>query len=211
MRSAAALLCVLLIGSACGGSDSTEVEALEERIAELEEEKDVSQTSSKVTSSASKSSTSKSQPKASSSGLSIAEAKYLAEIMSEVTGTVDLFGAQVTRTQVQCFMEKLIAGRGIAGSERLNDSLASMGDYGGLPRSDASFFFGAVGACVDLLKAQKESARAETPELDVECAFKGVTKKDVEDWFIDFYVEGVQAFQEKVWDRVYYRIPDCLR
>ena len=108
-------------------------------------------------------------------------------------------------------MEKLIAGRGVAGSKRLSESLGSMGDYGGVPRSDASFFFGAVGSCVDLLKAQKDSILVESPELDVECAFKGVTRKDVEGWYVDFYVEGTQAFEEKLWDRVYYRIPDCLR
>jgi hypothetical protein len=38
MRYAAALFCLLLVGSACGGSSSSEVEALEERIEELEDE-----------------------------------------------------------------------------------------------------------------------------------------------------------------------------
>ena len=210
MRWAAALVCVLLIGSACGGSSSSEIEALEERIEELEAEKEKPESSSKLTSGVSQSS-SKPASQASSSGLTSAEESYLAEVMGEVPRTSDLFGAQISRTQVRCFMEKLIAGRGIAGSERLSESLGSVGDYGGVPRSDASFFFGAVGACVDLLKAQKDSILVESPELDVECAFKGITKKDVEGWYVDFYVEGTQAFQEKLWDRVYYRIPDCLR
>ncbi len=210
MRSVAALVCVLLIGSACGGSSSSEIEALEERIEELEAEKENPESSSKLTSGVSQSS-SKPASKALSSGLTSAEESYLAEIMGEVPRTSDLFGAQVSRTQVRCFMEKLIAGRGIAGSEQLSESLGSMGDYGGVPRSDASFFFGAVGACIDLLKAQKDSILVETPELDVECAFEGITKKDVEGWYVDFYVEGTQAFEEKLWDRVYYRIPDCLR
>jgi len=44
MRSVAAVLCVLLIGSACGGSSSSEIEALEERIEELEDDQTATST-----------------------------------------------------------------------------------------------------------------------------------------------------------------------
>ena len=44
MRWAAALVCVLLIGSACGGTSSSEIEALERRIEELEDDQTATST-----------------------------------------------------------------------------------------------------------------------------------------------------------------------
>jgi hypothetical protein len=174
------------MGSACGGSDDIAAEVFDRAFVSPPE----------------------------SPELTLVEVDYLADRLAALPPTFELWGGpRVSSSQVGCFMEKLIAGRGIAGFERLNDSMASAAGQGGASRLDATYFFRAVGSCIDLLKAQKEAAaQAENVGIDaIECAFEGVSKSDVEGWFVDYFVEGGFAFQDQLFDRVSNRIPGCVR